>query len=159
MPGGKKFDRYPAPTHSTIIEPFAGGAGYSAKYSDRAVTLVERNPKIAAIWKYLLGQGARPEKVYPWLAANLDADKAPISHWQLTEGDYTAAPDIEATWFIDPPYNCPAGRFYQVGALDYAALATWCQSRQGQVIVCEQAGATWLPFQPLYGNEVIWTNS
>lgn len=25
-----------------------------------------------------------------------------IKHWQIINDDYSAAPDIEATWFIDP---------------------------------------------------------
>ena len=25
----------------------------------------------------------------------------------------------------------------------------WCRTRQGQVIACENVGATWLPFEPL----------
>ena len=55
-----------------------------------------------------------------------------------------------ATWFIDPPYQ-NAGKHYRFGSsqLDYPALAAWCQTREGQVIVCEQGGATWLPFQVL----------
>jgi hypothetical protein len=36
-------------------------------------------------------------------------------------------------------------------ALDYEALGAWCRSRPGQRIVCEQAGATWLPFRHLQG--------
>jgi hypothetical protein len=34
-------------------------------------------------------------------------------------------------------------------SLDYAALAKWCRERKGQKIVCEQDGATWLPFEHL----------
>lgn len=50
--------------------------------------------------------------------------------------------------------------------MDFDALATWCRSRTGQVIVCEQQGATWLPFTPLADalnsqgkikTEVIWS--
>lgn len=73
-----------------------------------------------------------------------------IRHWQIIEGDYTAAPDLEATWFIDSPYE-GAGRHYVHGSrgIDYAALATWCRARRGQPIVCEQEGANWLPFRRL----------
>lgn len=54
--GGKwrAAPHYPAPTHEHIVEPFAGAAGYSLRYASRMVTLVERNPKIAAVWRYLL---------------------------------------------------------------------------------------------------------
>lgn len=77
---------------------------------------------------------------------------------EIINGDYTEAPDIEATWFIDPPYHVDGrpqsrGMGYAEGcnsfALDYQALATWCRSRTGQKIVCEQQGAVWLPFEHL----------
>lgn len=47
--------RYPAPTFNTIVEPFAGAAGYSLRYPDRNVILVEKYPVIAEIWRYLIG--------------------------------------------------------------------------------------------------------
>lgn len=62
---------------------------------------------------------------------------------------YENAPDVEATWFIDPPYQHANRRGYRDKDLDYGALAEWVMTRRGQVIVCEQAGADWAPFQPL----------
>ncbi len=41
--------RYPAPAHRTIVEPFAGSAGYACRYPDHRVILVERDPVIAAL--------------------------------------------------------------------------------------------------------------
>jgi len=95
-----------------------------------------------------------------------------IRHWKIVEGDYTAAPDVAATWFVDPPYDNAAGRYYVHGSdkLDFTALAAWCRSRRGHVMVCENEGATWLPFQPFMtfkaginhdgdgSVEVMWTN-
>lgn len=93
---------------------------------------------------------------------------------EIIQGDYTEAPEIEATWFIDPPYHVDGrpqsrGMGYAEGcdsySLDYEALAQWCRERRGQKIVCEQAGADWLPFEHLrwardsIGNkaaEVVW---
>lgn len=73
-----------------------------------------------------------------------------VKHWEVIEGDYAVAPDVPATWFIDPPYQGDAGTGYRYGSsrIDYTALGTWCQSRTGQVIVCEGKGAKWLPFAP-----------
>ncbi len=84
------------------------------------------------------------------------------------EGDYTMAPDVDATWFIDPPYDNAAGENYRHHKLDRYALAQWCRGRRGQVIVCENEGASWLPFAPLRtfkrglraaggSREVVWT--
>ena len=91
-----------------------------------------------------------------------------IRHWRVIEGDYTKAPDIEAAWFVDPPYNNKAGSYYVHSDLDYAALGAWCRTRRGQVTVCENEGADWLPFRTFAtlkaglngtgSREVIWTN-
>lgn len=70
-------------------------------------------------------------------------------HWRIIEGDYREAPDIEATWFIDPPYQGQAGRHYRHSDIDYGELGDWCRSRRGQVIVCDQIEADWLPFETL----------
>jgi len=73
-----------------------------------------------------------------------------IQHWTFTHvPDYTLIPNRPATWFIDPPYNNPAGARYRTQISDYNALAGWCLSRLGQVIVCENEGADWLPFTVL----------
>ncbi len=82
-------------------------------------------------------------------------------------GDYTDAPDVEATWFIDPPYQrIVYGYKFGSRGIDYDHLRDWVLSRKGQVIVCEQEGADWLPFKPLCTQqttratgtkEVIWT--
>ena len=92
---------------------------------------------------------------------------------------YETTPDIRATWFIDPPYFITSGvnkntvfangNGYRPGcdsnSIDYKQLSKWCQSRVGQVIVCEKEGAAWLPFRPLKTNktslnkiykEVVW---
>lgn len=75
-----------------------------------------------------------------------------IRHWAVYNCSYAECPVPvgTATWFIDPPYQC-AGKHYRFGSeqIDYTALTAWCKSRPGQVIVCENAGATWLPFRDL----------
>lgn len=71
-----------------------------------------------------------------------------IRHWRVIEGDYTDAPDVEATWFVDPPY-VGVGRHYLAKVADYAQLAAWCRVRRGLTIVCEAEGADWLPFRRL----------
>lgn len=55
--GGKWRDtlkHYPAPSHETIVEPFAGSAGYSVRYANRRVILCELDPVIAGVWRYLI---------------------------------------------------------------------------------------------------------
>lgn len=95
-----------------------------------------------------------------------------IRHWKAFWVDALQTENLEATWFIDPPYQ--GLPLYGSKTMDFGRLASWCQSRRGQVIVCEQASATWLPFAPFRdvvtgrrgqgcsrGNskEGIWTNA
>lgn len=74
-----------------------------------------------------------------------------IKHWQIINDDYTAAPDIEATWFIDPPYKGDAGMGYRFGSnlINYDELAKWAKSRKGEVIFCEGENGDYLDFKPL----------
>lgn len=204
--GGKWRDalkNYPAPQHETIIEPFAGSAGYALRYSARRVVLCELDPIVAGVWRYLIGACAEEIRSIPdvlpgesvdglrvceearWLVgfwlnrATAYPRKSPsrwmrdgirpgsfwgsrvretiasqlelIRHWEIHNCTYSEAPVSEhATWFVDPPYE-EAGRHYRFGPnlLDYGALGEWCKSRNGQTIVCENAGADWLPFRPL----------
>lgn len=71
-----------------------------------------------------------------------------IKHWKINNSDYNSAPNNRATWFIDPPYNNSAGKLYGNNNIDYNQLAIWCKKRRGQLIVCENEDAEWLPFTP-----------
>lgn len=204
---GSKFrlaKEYPAPEHRTIIEPFAGGAGYSARWYDRDVFLLDLDPLIAALWQYLIGVSSaeilrlpllgpedhiddfricqeakwligfwlmpgdtRPmKKLSSWGIAGLgssrywgESARAKIAqrvnlirHWQAAEATYNEIPNCKATWYIDPPYqNARAGYKYKWSnkTINYPHLGEWCLERKGQVIVCEQEGADWLPFWKL----------
>lgn len=92
-----------------------------------------------------------------------------IRHWKVRCADYQDIPGAgPATYFIDPPFYGVAGRRYRKGSsqIDYAQLGDWCQRRRGQVIVCEQGSADWLPFQRAATGRVmtgtrgtlLWTN-
>lgn len=90
--------------------------------------------------------------------------------WTFERRDWRDAkePSELCTYFYDPPYEI-AGKHYtsKWTKSDYADLATHCLklAKAGhQVIVCENAGASWLPFVPLHryhgsrkdSEEVIW---
>ena len=74
-----------------------------------------------------------------------------VKHWQIICGDYTQAPDIEATWFIDPPYKNRPGMGYQYSSefIDYNSLSTWSLKRKGEIIFCEGESGDYLPFETL----------
>ena len=78
------------------------------------------------------------------IASQIDA----IRGWRVLNAPFHAAPDVEATWFVDPPYG-DKGRFYRIGFDGFADLGDWCRSRRGRVIACEGPGADWLPFVEL----------
>lgn len=71
-----------------------------------------------------------------------------IRDWRVTLGSYEDAPDVEATWYIDPPYG-DKGRYYRKSFGDFDHLGPWCIERKGLVVVCEGVDATWLPFERL----------
>lgn len=81
------------------------------------------------------------------MAANVNK----VKHWELRIGDYTLAPDAEATWFIDPPYKDAPGNGYAHGSseIDYQKLSQWVLARRGQIICCEGQNGDYLPFSPL----------
>lgn len=209
--------RYPPPRFNTVVEPFAGSAGYSLLYPQRSIHLCDASQVIAGIWEYLvqaseedilglpdvpddtLSQAQKdligfwygkasvaPRKTLsPWaekypsstwwgpkIRQRIASQLQQIRHWRVQCSSYEKLPDVEATWFIDPPYQHHGSR-YPCGSksIDYQRLSQWCRSRRGQVIVCEGSGADWLPFTPLTEGkrptgkssglgpgEVVWTN-
>ena len=91
-----------------------------------------------------------------------------IRHWTIEQKSYEDLDNIQATWFIDPPYESE-GKAYKESSknIDYNHLGEWCMGREGQVIVCESNKAKWLPFEPLKiilnsgrgrTEEVVWLN-
>lgn len=71
-----------------------------------------------------------------------------IKHWKIKLGEYSSAENIEASWFIDPPYQFQ--NLYKYNKIDYIHLSKWCKERNGQVIVCENSNSEkWMDFQPL----------
>jgi hypothetical protein len=190
--------RYGPPQRPHVIEPFAGFAGYSTYWEPKQVTLIEKDPRLIAIWHYLQRVTAREIMRLPTEIDSVDGLRAceeakmligfwfnrglakpakqrsqwarhdrhrfgywgqkirariagqveRIGHWQIIEGDYTAAPDIEAHWFIDPPYRYHHQHYAVNSVINYGELAEWALSRKGYVQVCEGTEGRWLPFQP-----------
>jgi hypothetical protein len=73
-----------------------------------------------------------------------------IKHWSFMCDDYFNYPNVEASWFIDPPYQF-GGHVYPMSnkKINFIEMAEWCKNRAGQVIVCENSKANWLPFIPI----------
>tara|TARA_Y100001938_G_scaffold117935_1_gene162837 strand:+ start:148 stop:876 length:729 start_codon:yes stop_codon:yes gene_type:complete len=71
-----------------------------------------------------------------------------IRHWSIKNDSYESIDDKRSTWFIDPPYQIK-GYKYRFHSIDYSQLAEWSMNRSGEIVVCEQLGAKWLPFVEL----------
>lgn len=109
---------------------------------------------------------ARPNQIN-YNLKNIARNLFKIRHWEIRLGCYQEINNDTATWFIDPPYQV-GGQFYKESNknIDFESLGKWCNSRNGQVIVCEKMGANWLDFKPLVTQqtkngvqeEAIWTN-
>lgn len=208
--------------YETIVEPFAGAAGYSTRYPERQVILFDVDPVICGLWDYLIHvpeseirslpdevshvddvdacqearwligfwlnkgatapmksasawarSGIRPNSYWgPVVKERIASQVTNIRHWTIEQKSYEDIGDIEATWFVDPPYQGACGRYYRHDSVDFPQLASWCESRRGQTIVCEQEGADWLPFSVMgqiksnpssrgkgRSKEVIWLNA
>lgn len=104
---------------------------------------------------------------YEFQLKRIAGDLYKIKHWQIYCGCYTEIVNQQATWFVDPPYQ-HGGHSYACSNrhIDFNQLATWCETRNGQVIVCENSKADWLPFTPIKqirgaqskSIESIWSN-
>lgn len=106
--------------------------------------------KTASRWKTVIRPNTQNYKL-KFAADNLFK----IRHWEIRQADYTEIENQEATWFIDPPYQT-GGKYYVHSKIDYPALAQWSSERMGEVIICENTKADWLPFIPLvkqHGNK------
>lgn len=86
----------------------------------------------------------------PAVMRRIIEQKPLLDGWSIECRPWWEVPVEDAHWHIDPPYNNPAGSYYPHSCMDFAALADWCRSLPGAVDVCENVGATWLPFSPLY---------
>lgn len=147
---GSSIDDYGVPPEARALIGFWLGKG------------VERPRRTASKWLTVRPASNWGPALRRRIADQLDA----IRDWSIEHRSYECAPDIEGTWFVDPPYSGPAGMHYRCNIVDYSELAQWCEARRGRVIVCEQNGADWLSFRRLgrikatrgSSDEMVWTS-
>lgn len=56
---------FPPPEHDLVVEPFAGSAGYALLHHKKRVILVEKDPEVAGIWRYLIKADPREIRALP----------------------------------------------------------------------------------------------
>lgn len=91
-----------------------------------------------------------------------------VKHWQIKLASYEEIANEEATWFVDPPYQYGGHKYkHSNKTIDFVKLSEWCKKRNGQIIVCENTKADWMPFKPIIDlvgtvkiktTEAIWSN-
>lgn len=100
---GSKY--YPGPHSSKIIEPFAGGAGYSLRYCNRDVTIAESNEYIFMLWEWLIKQASREDIICIPLGLKEGADitELPLSFGQqLLLKNWQRTNNVGHCWTISP---------------------------------------------------------
>lgn len=151
LPDLKVGQRTGDPLHLTVMASNSWGS------RGRSGTQARITPRMARMWPSMRRRIAR---LLPHCQGRVS----------VLHGDYTTAPDVEATWFVDPPYESTSARRIHSGYLtgvEHDKLAEWTRRRRGFVLACDQQGATWLPFRPLITSsdtigtrriEVWWAN-
>lgn len=101
---------YPPPEHDLVIEPFAGGAGYSLNHSERTAILWEEDPHLIALWKWLIFDAtpALVRDIPVGLAIGTDIRQIGLSsgqalllkHWQRTN-------NVGDCWTVSPWGHLP----------------------------------------------------
>lgn len=102
--------RYPKPEHNKIIEPFAGGAGYSLNYCDKEVYIWEDDPNISRLWFWLINEATSSDILDIPINVSEGTDirtlglskgqSLLLKHWQRTN-------NVGDCWTISPWGNLP----------------------------------------------------
>jgi len=135
---------YPEPEWSSIIEPFAGGAGYACLYPTKNVVLYDTDENLSALWRWLIKEATpgliRAIPLHTQEGTDirtmnlLPGQQLLLKHWQRTN-------NVGNCWTISAWGNMP-GQFTestrsrladQIGAIkhwsfaqpDYSKSATW----------------------------------
>ena len=101
---------YPRPLYDTIVEPFAGGAGYALRYADKRVVLAETNTHLLRLWRWIIDDASKEDVLDIPLGLRVGEDIRTIGlsdgqalllkHWQRTN-------NVGDCWTISPWGNSP----------------------------------------------------
>jgi site-specific DNA-adenine methylase len=95
----------------------------------------------------------------PAVKKRLSIQVEKIRNWRVCNEDFSKAPDMRATWFIDPPYVTTARNTYKFKDVDYAKLAAFSLDRTGLVINCDDISAKYLAFKEFRKTQGVSKNS
>ena len=101
---------YPRPLYDTLVEPFAGGAGYALRYADKRVVLAETNTHLLRLWRWIIDDASKEDVLDIPLGLRVGEDIRTIGlsdgqalllkHWQRTN-------NVGDCWTISPWGNSP----------------------------------------------------
>lgn len=135
---------YPVPRFELLVEPFAGAAGYATQHHWAKVVLVERDPVIASVWRFLLTATPRQVLALPDVAHDQDlrdldlppAERALIGYWLNPANAYPA--NRPSTWHKTHPHRVWGRRVRerladQIGAIRHWSLVEgeWYEGPEG----------------------------
>ncbi len=150
----------PAPLYDTIVEPFAGGAGYSLRHATRRVVLYETDLHLVRLWGWLIAEAteasireiplAIPEGTDIRTMGLSEGQSLLLKTWQRTN-------NVGDCWTVSPWGNKPgqwtANTRSRV-ASEFAAVKHWKIHYDGTAAFSEHpAASTWLidpPYQYNY---------
>jgi len=151
----------PSAQHDQIVEPFAGGAGYSLRYADRKVLICESNPHIFDLWSWLISEATEatirdiplnvPEGTDIRTLGLSKGQQLLLKNWQRTN-------NVGSCWTISKwghlPGQWTANTRARV-ASEFGAVRHWKVWRDGLAILRAWSSdklATWLVDPPYQYN-------
>ena len=150
------------PQHDVIVEPFAGSAGYSLRYCDRAVLLCETDPHISQLWTWLICSATESDirSIPINLPVGTDIRTLGLSEGQaLLMKTWQRTNNVGSCWTVSPWGNSP-GQWTENTrsrvAEQVSAVKHWrfCSGIDAMTMLDQDLKATWFidpPYQMNYG--------
>lgn len=145
----------PAPIHETIVEPFAGGAGYSLRHCRLNVVICENDPHLFRLWSWLTTKATHADIMDIPTGVPEGTD---IRTLGLSEGQATLLKTWQRTnnvgdcWTISPWGNKPgqwtANTRSRV-ADEFGSVKHWLVYPDGMAVLESPEPATWF-CDPIY---------
>lgn len=149
----------PSPKHDIIVEPFAGGAGYSLRYAEKKVILCEADPHLFKLWSWLIEEAKQDDirNISIGLSVGTDIRTLGLSDgkalllksWQRTN-------NVGNCWTISPWGNLPGQWTENTRARvseEFLAIKHWKISPDGLKFMQENNDvATWFVDPPYQFN-------
>ena len=143
-----------APMFDTVLEPFAGGAGYALRHSHLQVVLAEKNSMVRALWTWLIG--VHEDEVLS-IPVGMD-EGADIREMGLSEGQALLVKHWQRTnnvgdcWTISPWGNKP-GQWTETSRQRVADqvkhIRHWKVVEDGEELMGSGVRGTWF-VDPIY---------